>query len=87
MCFFVVLVNFESIFRSKKVHFRYRFEVPKSFDFGSILGSKKGPFWGPVFSNTLHTCSRKTPTFKTYQNKEREARWNEGAAKHVGKSV
>ncbi len=47
---------------TKKVNFRYRFEVPKSIDFGSILGSKKGSIFGPLkVPNSLlfyYTCAK-----------------------------
>ena len=62
---------------SKKIVFRYRFEVPKLIDLGSIVGSKKESILGPVFSNTLHTCPHGKHILLTYHNKEREARWNE----------
>ncbi len=41
MFFLFLLVQFGSILRSNKVHFRYRFGVPKSIDFGPIWD----PFW------------------------------------------
>ena len=30
--------------------------VPKSIDFGWILGYKKGSILGPLYLDTLHTC-------------------------------
>ncbi len=46
MFFFVFFPHFGFVSMSKKVIFRYRFEVPKLIDFGSILGSKKGSILG-----------------------------------------
>ncbi len=51
-----------------------RFEVPKSIDFGSILGSKKGSILGPLYFNTLHTCPNGKHILETSHNKERDAR-------------
>ena len=49
MCFFLFFSHILDPFRGpKKVNFRYRFEVPKSIDFGSIWGSKKGSVFGPL---------------------------------------
>ena len=59
-----------------EVHFRYRFEVPKSIDFGSILGSQNWSILGPLYFNTLHTCPHGKHILQTSHNKEREARWN-----------
>ncbi len=48
MFFFVFFPHFGFISMSKNDIFRYRFEVPKSIDFGSMLGSKKVSIFGPL---------------------------------------
>ena len=46
MFFHFSFLHFGSISMSKNVNFRYRSEVPKSIDLGSILGVPKGVHFG-----------------------------------------